>query len=357
MSQPAISVVMPSYNHGRYVDACIEAFLGQTFEDFELIIIDDASTDDNVDRIRSHGDERIRLITRATNCGVAKGMCDGFRLAKADLVAFFATDDLPAPGYLAAAVGIMAQNPSAGVAYFPSSHIDEEGQVTGNACSLPSGLSRLEILRRSFFGGNQLSSPGMVIRRDAAAGSLAPSGLAQFSDWSLNNRLLLKGDVVLADEKLVFYRISTSSLSARSDTTIAREAAEMRLMMDDFMALRTMSQVRGVFGKDADEFADLPDFHVPYVLGRLALRSGCHEKRCWGYETILRHFSHPGVPESLAEKAGFSYKDLMALAPVLEGSPVKEINDLRRRLRRQKRTSVILALLAVLVGVHLWLSR
>jgi glycosyltransferase involved in cell wall biosynthesis len=348
---------MPSYNHGRYVDACIEAFLGQTFQDFELIIIDDASTDDNVDRIRSHKDQRINLITRAKNCGVAQGMFDGFRLAKADVVAFFATDDLPAPGYLAAAVGVMTRSTSAVVAYFPSRHINEEGQFTGDVSSLPFGVERTEILRRSFLGGNQLTSPGMVMRRDAALGSLVPSGVAQYSDWVLNNRLLLKGDVVLAEEALVFYRISASSLSARSDKAIARETAETRLMMDDFLALRTMSQLREIFGEDVDEFADLPDIHVPYVLGRLALRSGYHEKRCWGYETILRHFSDPAAALSLSEKAGFSYKDLMALAPVLKDSPVKEINDLRRRLRRQKRISAGLALLAFLVGGYLLLSR
>ena len=338
------------------MDACIEAFLGQTFQDFELVIIDDASTDDNVVRIRSHQDERISLVARAKNSGVAQGMCDGFRLAKADLVAFFATDDLPAPGYLAAAVGIMAQNPSADAAYFPSVHIDEDGRAAGDFCSLPQGVARLEILRRSFLGGNQLPSPGMVIRRDAVLGSLVPSGVAQYSDWVLNNRLLLRGDIVLAEEKYVFYRISTASLSARSDKAIAREAAETRLMMDDFLALGTISQIREIFGNDAEEFAHLPDIHVPYVLGQLALRSRYHEKRCWGYETILRHVSDPRLAASLSEVAGFTYKELMALAPVTEGSPVKEINDLRRRLMRQKRISAVLALLAFLVGGYLLLA-
>ena len=357
MTSPVISVVMPSYNHGRYVDACIEAFLSQTLQDFELIVIDDASTDDNVDRIRSHKDRRIKLLARDKNCGVAMGMCDGFRLANADLVAFFATDDLPAPGYLAAAVALMANSPPVDVAYFPSRHIDEEGRITGDGCTLPQGVDRLEILRRSFMGGNQLPSPGMVMRRDAALGSLVPSGVAQYSDWILNNRLLLKGDFILAEESQVFYRISAASLSARSDKAIAREAAETRLMMDDFLSLRTMSQVCEIFGKDADGFAELPDIHVPYVLGRLALRSGYHEKRCWGYETIMRHLSDPALAASLAVIAGFSYKDLMALAPPMEGSPVKEINDLRRRLKRQKRISLVLALLVLLAGAYLFLGR
>jgi glycosyltransferase involved in cell wall biosynthesis len=357
VKKPSISVVMPSYNHGRYVDACIEAFLGQTFQDFELIIIDDASTDDNVDRIRQYADKRINLVARGKNCGVAAGMCEGFQLAKADLVAFFASDDLPEPGYLSSAVGVMGCAPDAVAAYFPLRKIDEQGQITGDICSLPRGVGRFELLKRSFKEGNQLPSPGMVIRRDAALSTLVPTGVSQYSDWILNNRLLLRGDVAFAPDGLVLYRVSSASLSARSDKAISREAAETRLMMDDFLSITSMAHVCEIFGEDAAEFAHLSDVHVPYVLGRLALGSGYHEKRCWGYETIMRHVSQPGCASSLEKSAGFTYKELMALAPALVGSPVKEINDLRRRLRRQKRISAGLALLAFLVGGYLLLSR
>lgn len=115
--------------------------------------------------------------------------------------------------------------------------------------------------------------------------------------------------------------------------------------------------MREIFGKDADEFAELPDIHVPYVLGRLALRSGYQEKQCCGYETILRYFSDPTLAASLAATAGLSCKDLMALAPTTEGSPVKEINDLRRWLKRQKRIRLVWALLVFLTGACLWLVR
>jgi glycosyltransferase involved in cell wall biosynthesis len=354
MNKPAISVVMPSYNHGRYVEACIEAFLGQDFQDFELIIIDDASTDDNVGRIRRYADKRINLMVRTKNCGVAAGMCEGFRLAKADLIAFFATDDLPAPGYLSSALRVMECSPGAVAAYFPLRKIDEKGEITGEVCSLPLGVGRFEVLKRSFKEGNQLPSPGMVMRRDAALSTLVPTGVSQYSDWILNNRLLLQGDIVFAPDGLVLYRVSSASLSARSDKAISREAAETRLMMDDFLSISTIAQVREIFGEDADEFAHLSDVHVPYVLGRLAIGSGYHEKRCWGYETIMRHVSQSGCAASLAESAGFTYKELMALAPVLEGSPVKEINDLRRRLKRQKRVSAILAGLFILACWYLF---
>lgn len=355
MSRPAISVVMPSYNHGRFVDACLSAFLAQSLQDFELIIIDDASTDDNVSRISKYQDPRIRLLSRKLNRGVAAGMNDGFRMAESEIVCFFATDDLPDPGYLAAVKGAFDLNPSAVAVYFPLRKISDSGETLAERISLPSGVSHRELLRRSFMGGNQLPSPGMAVRKSAAMETLLPEGVSQYSDWMLNNRLFMLGEVVLSKTVVASYRIAAGSLSERSDAAVGREAAETRLMMDDFLKLRSMRQLKEIFGMDMDEFAGLPDAHVPYVLGRLALRSDHHEKRCWGYETIMRHLSTPGVAESLAACAGFTYKDFMAAVPRPQGSPVKEINDLRRRLRRQRVISAVLGV-GLLAAVVLWLA-
>jgi glycosyltransferase involved in cell wall biosynthesis len=355
MTMPRVSVVLPSYNHGKYVGACVDAFLRQSFQDFELIIIDDASSDDNVEQIGRFQDSRIRLLSRQANRGVAAGMNDGFRMAKADIVCFFASDDLPEPGYLEAVLRAFDANPAAVGVYFPLRKIGESGESLGEQVRLPSGAGRRELLRRSFMGGNQLPSPGMAVRRSAVVEAFLPEGVSQYSDWMLNNRLLMRGEVVLFDAPMVAYRVAAGSLSGRSDAAIGREAAETRLMMDDFLNLRTIDQLRDVFGKDMEEFAGLPDAHVPYVLGRLALRSDYHEKRCWGYETIMRHLSAPGVAESLAACAGFTYKDFMAAVPRPQGSPVKEINDLRRRLRRQRIISFILGV-GLAVAVVLWLA-
>ena len=161
-AKPAISVVMPSYNHGRYVDACIKGFLAQSFQNFELIIIDDASSDDNVEQIRRFQDSRIRFLSRQANRGVAAGMNEGFRMAKADLICFFATDDLPEPGYLEAALRGFDTNPAAVGVYFPLRKIGESGESLGGRVSLPSGAGHRELLRRSFMGGNQLPRPAWL---------------------------------------------------------------------------------------------------------------------------------------------------------------------------------------------------
>lgn len=343
MRNPSVSVILPAYNHSKFVDECIGAFLEQTLQDFELIIIDDASTDDTAARVRSYLDPRITLIARGANRGVAAGMNEGFNRAKSEIVCFFATDDLPDPCYLAEVIRAFEREPSAVAAYFPLRKISEDGSPLPQDCLLPRGANRLEILRRSFLGANQLPSPGMAIRRDAAIKSKLPEGVCQYSDWMLNNRLLMLGEVILGPEALLSYRVSSSSLSSRSLGSIARDMLETRIMMDDFLEIREVSLLAQIFPRELKPYEKLPDLHIPYVLGRLALLSDMAEKRSWGYEVIVRHLSDADVAKSLSELTGFSYKDLMALAPTEAAARVEEIRLLRRRTRHLRRWIVALA--------------
>jgi glycosyltransferase involved in cell wall biosynthesis len=80
---PLVSVVMPLYNHEKFSAECIESVLGQDSDDFELIIVDDVSTDASRQIIQKYEaeDSRIRVILHETNCGISKTMNDDIRLA------------------------------------------------------------------------------------------------------------------------------------------------------------------------------------------------------------------------------------------------------------------------------------
>jgi glycosyltransferase involved in cell wall biosynthesis len=359
MTKPRVSVVLPSYNHGRYVDACIAAFLRQTFQDFELIIIDDASNDDTVTRIRSHDDPRITLLARPTNRGVAAGMNEGLSMAKADILCFFATDDFPDPDYLAEVVRAFERAPAVVAVYFPLRKIMEDGSPMAQHAPLPREAGRFETLRRSFMEGNQLPSPGMAMRRDAALKSILPEGVCQYSDWMLNNRLLLLGEIALGERPLLSYRVSPSSLSARSLGSLARDGLETRIMMDDFLQIRDTSVLVRMFPEEIGPYMKLPARHIPYILGRMALLSPIGEKRSWGYEIIMRHVSEPDIAESLRQFAGFTYKDLMALTPMDSAKTLLELGELRgeaRRLRRRVlRLRLTLGMLVCGLAVAIWM--
>jgi Glycosyl transferase family 2 len=342
--KPAISIVCSSFNHEKLVQAFLDSLSDQTEARFEAIIIDDASTDDNLSVIRSSRDPRIRVIAREANRGYCASLNEGIMAARADIVAFIATDDLLNPRYVERVVEAFAGNPAAVAAYVELDRMGPDGASLNKPCRLPVGRTRLRVLRDSFLGQNQLPSPGMAIRRDLAVRILLPEGTVQFSDWMLQNRILMSGDIVMLEEQLVRYRVSSASLSAQSLGSAARDVLETRTMMDDFLQIKDMAFLRQVFPDEIEPYASLPAVHIPYVLGRLALLSEIHEKRCWGYEIVMRHLSEPGMAESLRKHAGFAHKDLMALVPTEAATRVDEARLLRRRVRYLGRATVALAI-------------
>ncbi|SOB91159.1 glycosyl transferase family 2 [Ureibacillus xyleni] len=97
MTTPSISVVMPAYNRAKYIEAAIDSVLMQTYKDFELIIVDDGSTDQTVDIIQNYSDPRIRLIKHETNKGVAATRNTGYRNALGEFIVIADSDDINLP--------------------------------------------------------------------------------------------------------------------------------------------------------------------------------------------------------------------------------------------------------------------
>ena len=94
LSDPTISVLMPLYNGEKHLAEAIESVLKQTYTDFELLIIDDCSTDVSVKIINSYDDRRIRLVQNKKNLGQSASMNKGLRFAKGIYIARMDQDDI-----------------------------------------------------------------------------------------------------------------------------------------------------------------------------------------------------------------------------------------------------------------------
>ncbi len=100
MPQPLISVVIPAYNHEKFVGAAIESVLDQSYQNFELIVIDDGSTDLTAKVVQSYKDSRINYLYQ-DNQDAYNTINRGMRLAKGDFIAILNSDDIYAPNRLA----------------------------------------------------------------------------------------------------------------------------------------------------------------------------------------------------------------------------------------------------------------
>ena len=111
---PLISVVIPLYNKEAHIQRTINSVLAQTISDFEIVVIDDGSTDKSADAVKSFKDPRIRLIHQQ-NSGVSAARNRGIHEAKADLIAFLDADDEWTPSYLETILRLEEKYPEAGI--------------------------------------------------------------------------------------------------------------------------------------------------------------------------------------------------------------------------------------------------
>lgn len=136
MSVPSLSVILPNYNHADFLPRCIRAILSQSFDDFELVVVDDASTDGSAAVIEEFArrDPRVRFYRNAENRGVIYTLTRALELARADYVFGAASDDYILPGYFEEAMGLFRRHPQAGLCLGTTECVNDAGRVT---CVVP----------------------------------------------------------------------------------------------------------------------------------------------------------------------------------------------------------------------------
>ncbi|HRH38589.1 MAG TPA: glycosyltransferase family 2 protein, partial [Flavobacteriales bacterium] len=115
MPAPRVTVLTTLYNKGAFVEDAIRSVLASSFADFELLVVDDASTDDGLLRARAFTDPRIRILTSETNTGRADAANRGYDAARGEYIAVLDADDIAAPDRLEKQVAFLDAHPEVGV--------------------------------------------------------------------------------------------------------------------------------------------------------------------------------------------------------------------------------------------------
>jgi glycosyltransferase involved in cell wall biosynthesis len=206
---PRISVIIPTYNRAALVREAVESVLGQTYSDFEVVVIDDGSTDETEEVLRSFDDPRVKVIRRS-NGGVAAARNSGLIAARGDYLAFLDSDDLALPERLSLQLSAMEENPDAGLVYglyYGATSTQREGKLAGN-CYSEIALSQL-LLGPLFLWST------VMIRRTwlEQVGSFFEEDLRVGEEWELTLRLALAGcPMICVPEAITIKRSQLSSL-------------------------------------------------------------------------------------------------------------------------------------------------
>lgn len=212
---PKVSIIMPNYNGEKYIEESIKSVLNQTYQDFELIIIDDNSSDNSRKIIDSFDDKRIIKYYSDTNRHVAYTVNIGFKLANGDYIARIDSDDIWKSEKLEKQVEFLENNKEYG-ACFTRVHIinhnsnlaDENNKDLYNLFNLEGNKTQNQWLKYFMYNGNCLCNSSVLIRTCIleTIGKAYDISYVPAQDFEMWTRLVVKAPIYIMEEKLTLYR-------------------------------------------------------------------------------------------------------------------------------------------------------
>jgi glycosyltransferase involved in cell wall biosynthesis len=269
-TQPLISVVIPCYNRQDYIQEAVDSALKQTWENTEVIVVDDGSTDDSVKLLQSY-ESRIKLFTQP-NAGVAAARNTGIHQAKGKWIALLDSDDVWIPNKLESQMALVSRWPDAVLLYTLCSTIDTESKSLGTPPEILDDRFELDSLERLLHHCGPTTS-SVVMRRDAliAAGSFdvqfEQNGGFAAEDWELYVRIAERGPFAFAGKCLTHYRVhpDSKSLGDRLRHTIGLVSLRERIdtNRERWLNTRPHPEIDVALATHREQYA--------HVLGRLGL--------------------------------------------------------------------------------------
>jgi len=266
-TQPLVSIVIPTYNRERHLPQCLRSVLAQTYSHFEVLVIDDGSTDGTGELLETFQarDSRIRYFSQA-NGGVSSARNVGIRAAQGELIALLDSDDAWLPWKLEAQVAALQALPEAGMIWTDMAAINEQGQIlherylrrmygsyqklTAPLFSEFIHLGSPGLCKRSppewkighgriypqMLRGNLVHTSTVLIRKTRAleAGLFDESYRRAGEDFGFHLRTCRLGPVALLDEPSTLYRIGANDQLTHRRFQVSLAQAFLRTMSEEF---------------------------------------------------------------------------------------------------------------------------
>lgn len=255
---PDVTVLMPVFNAERHLRPAIDSILAQTYHDFELIVIDDGSTDRSAEITASYRDPRVRLLGNERNLGLSASLNRGLAAAKSDLIARQDSDDLSAPRRLEIQVAAMAARPELALIGTQAWAIDEEGRRLKPVARSVDPVS----IRWYGLFDNPFIHSSVIFRRDIVRdlGGYDATFDPESQDYALWSAIMRHHAVMNLSDPLITYRVHSSSIFGAhagnlEPSSRSRYAGMVRTLVGD--------NIRMMFGEalvDAAAAATMADF-------------------------------------------------------------------------------------------------
>ncbi len=218
--KPQVSILLTCYNHLHFLPEAYQSILDQTFTDYEIIALDDGSSDGTREWLKAREGGKLRCVFNEKNLGTYATLNVGLSLAKGKYVAVFNDDDLWGPGKLELQVDLLESNPQLGLVHTSGWFIDGEGNRHSNPQPLgfpfphlPTGAVLTKLMDH-----NQIITSSVLVRREAfeRCGEFDPAFYG-CGDWHMWLRIAQQYEIGLVDQPLTFYRVHGANAALNVD--------------------------------------------------------------------------------------------------------------------------------------------
>ncbi len=218
-----ISVLMPVFNCREYIEESVKSIIDQTYSDFELLIIDDCSTDGTYEYLKSLEDNRITIVRKQQNTGLTISLNMGLRMAKGEYIARMDGDDISLPLRFEKQIKFMSDNPDIGLCgtwfeYYPT------------GISIKSPIQHNEIYAQ-LFKYSAIAHPTVMLRRKVISENncFYNPEFKHAEDYELWSRLIKITRVANIPEVLLLYRVHADQISYNSNKVQLASATQVKI--------------------------------------------------------------------------------------------------------------------------------
>jgi len=259
--KPIITVVMPVYNAALYLKEAVDSILNQTFKDFELLFINDGSTDNSLQIIKSYDDKRIKLVNNEVNCGIIKTRNKGLALSTGKYIAMMDADDISLPTRLEKQVKYLEQNKDVAVLATKLVLMNENGEEQGY---WPEDFKTTTVsqINNNLPVSNCIGQPTVMMRADIVKSIGYNNAFLHNEDWGLWLNIISKGFVIAKlNEVLLKYRIHSTSTTVNANT----KGVEKKIIRFKYTYLiqKFFKLKRTDYGVLSSFFNDITKYFIP----------------------------------------------------------------------------------------------
>ena len=326
VTMPKVSVILTSRNHEKFLDEAIQSALSQTYRNFELIIWDDASTDDSWSIIKQYSDNRVHAfrndVQRYGAYNVNKVIAE---IAQGEYIAIHHSDDVWELEKLEKQVAFLDQHPEIGAVFSWVNIIDDDGNIKNDIYLYDvfkqCNKTRHEWLRHFFLSGNALCHPSVLIRKqcyvDCGLYSLALWQLPDFDMWI---RLCFRHEIHVLPEHLVKFRWKPDgdNTSAVNQQTLNRSGFEYYMVLNNYCRITSIEEFLKIF-PFSEKYCIQPDADLEFALAMTAIETNSSAKyRLFALQLLYKLMTSPERAEKIRNVHHFDYMDFANISKQMQ---------------------------------------